>query len=71
MVALVAASDAARPAALFAPEKTRAARGMELALQDDAVFVSPSYRSDASAPSRTLRPLGVTRLRVNLCGPTR
>jgi hypothetical protein len=47
------------------PEQAKAARGMEIALQDDPVFVGQSYfdRERAFAHARSL---GVTRLRVNV-----
>jgi Cellulase (glycosyl hydrolase family 5) len=48
--------------------QAKAARGMEIGIQDDAVFVGaskPYYRNKARA-YRFARSLGVTRLRVNL-----
>jgi hypothetical protein len=65
MVALVAAS-VLLTGCLFAPEKTRAARGMELALQDDATFVVGGKRVPRARAFTYARQLGVTRLRVNL-----
>jgi hypothetical protein len=65
MVALVAAS-VLLTGCLFAPEKTRAARGMELALQDDATFVVGGKRVPRERAFTYARQLGVTRLRVNL-----
>jgi hypothetical protein len=44
----------------------RAARGMELALQDDSLFVQGKYRYSREAAYRHLRKLGVTRLKVNV-----
>lgn len=51
-------------ALLGAARDARAARGMEVALQDDAVFVSQSY-FDRMRALALARSLGVTRLRVN------
>jgi hypothetical protein len=51
-------------ALLSAARDARAARGMEVALQDDAVFVSQSY-FDRTRAFALARSLGVTRLRVN------
>jgi hypothetical protein len=65
LVALVAAS-VLLTGCLFAPEKTRAARGMELALQDDATFVVGGKRVPRERAFTYARQLGVTRLRVNL-----
>lgn len=45
--------------------EAKASRGMELALQDDAVFVNPTY-FDRERAFKHLRSLGVTRLRVSL-----
>lgn len=47
--------------------ESRAARGMELAIQDDAVFVGVKYRKWAGErPFNFTRALGVTRQRVNM-----
>ena len=45
--------------------EAKASRGMELALQDDPVFVNPTY-FDRERAFKHLRALGVTRLRVSL-----
>ena len=45
--------------------EAKAARGMELALQDDAVFVNPTY-FERDRAFKHLRALGITRLRVSL-----
>ena len=45
--------------------EAEAARGMELALQDDAVFVNPTY-FERDRAFKHLRALGITRLRVSL-----
>ena len=46
---------------------SRAARGMELALQDDAVFVEAKYRTwNGDKPFDYARGLGITRQRVNV-----
>ena len=65
LVALVAAS-VLLTGCLLAPEKTRAARGMELALQDDATFLVGGKRVPRERAFTYARQLGVTRLRVNL-----
>jgi hypothetical protein len=46
--------------------EARAARGMELALQDDSLFVQGKYRYSLDSAYRHLRSLGVTRLKVNV-----
>src|SRR5215210_8282512 len=46
------------------PGDVKAARGMEIALQDDPVFVGQSYFSREKGFAHA-RALGVTRLRVN------
>jgi hypothetical protein len=64
-LAVLATALALLPAA-FAGE-ARAARGMELALQDDSVFVSrASYFRNTDRAYSFLRPLGVTRLKINV-----
>jgi hypothetical protein len=66
LVALVAAA-AVLTGCLFQADESRAARGMELALQDDAAFLELKYPRvrDDKAFSHA-RKLGVTRLRVNM-----
>ena len=49
----------------FAGE-ARAARGLELAIQDDAIFLSKSPFKNTDKAYSHLRALGVTRLRVNV-----
>jgi cellulase (glycosyl hydrolase family 5) len=51
---------------LLAPDDTRAARGMELAIQDDALFVQGNKRFRGDRAFDYARQLGVTRIRVNL-----
>jgi hypothetical protein len=51
---------------LAAASDARAARGMELALQDDATFVVGKKRVSRTRALDRARQLGVTRLRVNL-----
>src|SRR5215210_4711582 len=65
LVAVVAAS-VLLTGCLFSPEKTRASRGMELALQDDATFLVGGKRVPRERAFSYARKLGVTRLRVNL-----
>jgi hypothetical protein len=65
MAALVAAA-AVLTGCLFAPSDTRAARGMELAIQDDSLFVQGNKRWPGDKSFEYARALGVTRIRVNL-----
>ena len=66
LLAAVVIASALLTGCLFAPEKSSAARGMELALQDDSIFLNKNkYVSHAKA-FKYARQLGVTRLRVNL-----
>jgi cellulase (glycosyl hydrolase family 5) len=51
---------------LFAPGDARAARGMELAIQDDALFVQGNKRFRGNKAFDYAKQLGVTRIRVNL-----
>jgi hypothetical protein len=51
---------------LVAPGDSRAARGMELAIQDDSVFVQGNKRLRGNRAFAYARSLGVTRIRVNL-----
>jgi hypothetical protein len=46
-------------------DDAKAARGMEFAIQDDAVFVYQSYYRDRNRAFRIARSMGVTRLRIN------
>ena len=68
LVALVAAA-AVLTGCLVGPSESKAARGMELALQDDSVHVQGKYsrvQGDGSKPFAYARSLGVTRLRTNV-----
>ncbi len=47
-------------------DEARAARGLELALQDDSVFLTKSHFKNTDKAYAHLRALGVTRLRVNV-----
>jgi Cellulase (glycosyl hydrolase family 5) len=51
---------------LFAPGDARAARGMELAIQDDSLFVQGNKRFRGNKAFDYVQQLGVTRIRVNL-----
>jgi hypothetical protein len=51
---------------LFAPGDARAARNMELAIQDDALFVQGNKRFKGNKSFNYAKQLGVTRIRVNL-----
>jgi Cellulase (glycosyl hydrolase family 5) len=66
LAAALVASAALLTAVLLAPGDARAARGMELALQDDAAFLVGSKRVTRQRALDYARQLGVTRLRVNL-----
>src|SRR5215212_725319 len=66
LLVAVAAASVLLTGCLLAPEKTRASRGMELALQDDATFLIGGKRVPREKAFRHVRQLGVTRLRVNL-----
>jgi hypothetical protein len=66
LLAAVAAASLLLTGCLFSPGETRAARGMELALQDDATFLIGGKRVPRQKAFNYARQLGVTRLRVNL-----
>jgi hypothetical protein len=66
LLAVVAAASALLTGCLFSPGETRASRGMELALQDDATFLVTGKRVTREKAFTYARQLGVTRLRVNL-----
>jgi hypothetical protein len=66
LLAAVAAASVLLTGCLFSPGDTRAARGLELALQDDATFVVGGKRVPRERAFSYARQLGVTRLRVNL-----
>ena len=51
---------------LFAPGDAHAARGMELAIQDDSLFVQGNKRFRGNKAFDYAKQLGVTRIRVNL-----
>lgn len=65
IVAVIAAS-VLLTGCLFSPAKSRASRGMELALQDDATFLVGGKRVPREKAFTYARQLGVTRLRVNV-----
>ena len=66
LTALVA-SAAVLTGCLIDAGDSKAARGMELAIQDDAVFVGQQYKNwRGDKPFDAARALGVTRQRVNL-----
>jgi hypothetical protein len=64
--ALLAALVAAAALLAAAPADSHAARGMELALQDDATFLVGGKRVTRERGLEHARSLGVTRIRVNL-----
>ena len=65
LIALVAAA-AIVSGALAAPGDAKAARGMELAIQDDGLFVQGRKGWGGNKAFEYARALGVTRIRVNL-----
>jgi hypothetical protein len=66
LLAAVVAASVLLTGCLFSPDDTRAARGMELALQDDATFLVGGKRVPRERAFTYARQLGVTRLRVNV-----
>jgi len=66
LLAAIVAASVLLTGCLLSPEKTRAARGMELALQDDATFLVGGKKVPRAKAYSYARQLGVTRLRVNL-----
>jgi hypothetical protein len=65
LTALVLAA-AVLTGSLIAPADSRAARGMELAIQDDALFLQGNKRFRGNKAFDYAKSLGVTRIRVNL-----
>jgi hypothetical protein len=51
---------------LLVPNDARAARGLELGIQDDALFVQGNKRFPGDRSFQYVKALGVTRIRVNL-----
>ncbi|MEA2332078.1 MAG: hypothetical protein QOH58_2216 [Thermoleophilaceae bacterium] len=66
LLAVVIAASAMLTGCLVTADETRAARGMELALQDDATFLVGDQRVSRERAFVLARQLGVTRLRVNV-----
>jgi hypothetical protein len=66
LLAATVAASVLTTGCLVAPDDTRAARGLELALQDDATFVAGNKRVPLPRALNLARGIGVTRLRVNL-----
>jgi hypothetical protein len=66
LLAAIVATSALLTGCLFSADDTRASRGMELALQDDATFLIGGKRVPRERAFTYARQLGVTRLRVNL-----
>jgi hypothetical protein len=66
LLAAVVAASVLLTGCLFSPDDTRAARGLELALQDDATFLIGGKRVPRERAFDYARQLGVTRLRVNV-----
>jgi hypothetical protein len=66
LLAALAVAAAVLTGFLFAPGDARAARNMELAIQDDSVFVQGKRGWRGNKAFSYARQLGVTRIRVNL-----
>ncbi len=66
LLAALAAAAAIVAGGLTAPGEAKAARGMELAIQDDALFVQGRKGWGGDKAFEYARALGVTRIRVNL-----
>jgi hypothetical protein len=66
LVAVIAAASIGSASLLVPPSETRAARGLELGIQDDALFVQGNERWPHGRAFGYAKALGVTRLRVNL-----
>ena len=66
LLAAVAAASVLLTGCLVAPSDTRAARGLELALQDDATFLVGGKRVPRERALDLARQVGVTRLRANV-----
>lgn len=64
--ALVALTAAAATATVAFAAPAHAARGMELAIQDDAVFVSKGYYKNTTKAYQQARAVGTTRIKVNV-----
>jgi hypothetical protein len=65
-LAALAAAVAVLAGCLLAPAEAKAARNMELAIQDDSLFVQGNERWPGDKAFDYTRALGVTRIRVNL-----
>jgi hypothetical protein len=65
LAALVAAAALLTGSLVLAGE-SKAARGLELAIQDDAIFSGSNSRWEGNRPYDYSRGIGVTRMRVNL-----
>jgi hypothetical protein len=66
LLAAVAAAAALACAWLLVPGDTRAARGLELGIQDDGLFVQGKKRWSSERALGYAKGLGITRIRVNL-----
>jgi hypothetical protein len=66
LLAAVAAAAALACAWLLVPGDTRAARGLELGIQDDGLFVQGNKRWPDQRSFGYAKGLGITRIRVNL-----
>ncbi|MDQ3719622.1 MAG: hypothetical protein M3350_02395 [Actinomycetota bacterium] len=64
MIAAALASACFLVPAVCTPQDAQAARGMEIALQDDQAFVHQDYYKDRERALRAARSLGVTRIRI-------
>jgi hypothetical protein len=66
LVALAIAAALLSAGLVVTTTEAKAARGMELAIQDDSIFVRGNSRWKGDKPFKYARALGVTRIRVNL-----
>jgi hypothetical protein len=66
LLAALVATSALMTGCLVSPSDTKASRGMELAIQDDATFIMGNKRVPLTRALDLARGIGVTRIRVNL-----
>ncbi len=66
LLTALALAAAVLTGSLIAPADSRAARGMELAIQDDALFLQGNKRFKGNKAFDYAKSLGVTRIRVNV-----
>jgi hypothetical protein len=66
LLTLMAATAAVASASLLVPDQSKAARGLELGIQDDALFVQGNQLWPGDRAFTYAKEIGVSRLRVNL-----